>query len=132
MKRVTGTQEVINNIMMQKNAMLKNAGEAVEKTCVDISNHAKANHSGNMAHANKRYQNRTMQLTHSITPELIKVDFKQVHGIVHTSSVEYAAAVELGVACNVRTGLPNNPYPYLGPALFANKETLKDRLANIL
>ena len=117
---------------MHRNIMLKNVGEAVEKTCVDVSNHAKAGHASNMAHANKRYQNRTMRLTHSITPELIKIDFNQAHGVVHTSSVEYAAAVELGVAMNVRTGLPNSPYPYMAPALLANQETFRRRLSKIM
>ena len=112
--------------------MLKNVGEAVEKTCVDISNHAKAGHGSNMAHANKRYRNRTMRLTHSITPELIEVNFNRVHGVVHTSSTEYAIFVELGTAINVRTGLPNIPYPYMTPALLANEDTFKKRLKDII
>ena len=131
-KFVSGTNEVIDNILMHKNSMLKEVGEAVEKTCVDISKHAKAGHSDNMAHANKRYRNRTMQLTHAITPELVEANFKRVHGVVHTSSVEYAAAVELGVACNIKTGLPNSPYPYMTPAMLASEETFKKRLSGIL
>lgn len=132
MKYVSGTDEVVNNLLMKRNTVLKQAGEAVEKTCVDISNHAKAGHDSNMAHANKRYRNRTMRLTHSITPELVEVSFKQVHGVVHTSAVEYAAFVEFGITMNVRTGLPNRPYPYFAPAIFANKEVLVKRLGSIL
>jgi len=131
-KFVSGKDEIVNNLLMQRNTILKRAGEAVELTCVDVSNHAKAGHAGNMAHANKRYRNQTMQLTHAITPELVEVNFNQIHGIIHTSSVEYAAFVEFGTAINVRTSLPNKPYPYLTPALLANKEALTKRLKNIL
>ena len=121
MKFIGGTQKVINNIRMQQSKFLRDLGEAVEKTCVDISNNAKQGHAGNMAHANKRYQNQTSTLTRSITPQLEEVSFTNgVKGVVFTN-IEYAPAVELG------TGR-NKPYPFLYPAVVANKENFKERI----
>lgn len=128
---VSGAKEMEFNLLMQRNVVLANAGEAVEKTCVDVMNHAKAGHAGNMAHANQRYRNRTGNLTAGIgPPELVEVNFNRVHGIV-PSTQEYSSYVEFGIANNVRTGRPNRPYPFMQPALMANKENLAKRLKNI-
>jgi len=128
---VSGADEMEFNLLMQNNKVLANAGEAVEKTCVDVMNHAKAGHAGNMAHANQRYRNRTGNLTAGIgPPELVEVNFRRVHGIV-PSTEEYSTFVEFGTAINVRTGRPNRPYPFMQPALFANKENLANRLKNV-
>ena len=129
---VSGAQEMEFNLLMQHNIVLANAGEAVEKTCVDVMNHAKAGHAGNMAHANQRYRNRTGNLTAGIgPPELVEVTFNRVHGIV-PSTEEYSAFVEFGTAMNVRTGRPNRPYPFMMPGLMANREVLAGRLKNIM
>lgn len=117
---VTGTQQIINRLMMERDRMLRAIGRAVEATCVDISNHAKAGHAGNQAHMNDRYRNQTSTLTRSITPELEKVSRTEVVGVVY-SNVEYAAFVEIGTS-------ENRPYPYLYPALLANKDSFKRRM----
>lgn len=131
-KYVSGTQQMINNLLMQRNRVLANAGEAVEKTCVDVMNHAKAGHSGNMAHASQRYRNRTGDLTAGIgPPELLEVTLEKVHGIV-PSGMEYSMFVEFGTAINVRTGRPNRPYPFMQPALIANKDVLTNRLKKLM
>jgi len=95
MKFVTGQREMQNNLMMRRHKSLALVGEAVEKTCVDVSNHAKAGHEGNMAHMNKRYRNRTTNLTNSITPELLEVTIDGAHGIV-SAGMDYAYYVEFG------------------------------------
>ena len=89
MQYIKGTQKCINNIMIQQSKFLRDIAEATEKTCVGVSNSAKEGHAGNMAHANKRYQNQTTTLTRSITPELKEVSYKGVTGIVYTN-MEYA------------------------------------------
>ena len=119
MQFIKGTQTVINNLFMEQSKFLKRIGEAVEKTCVSVSNDAKKGHAGNMAHASKRYQNQTTNLTRAITPELKEVSYKGVKGIVHTAGVEYALPVEM-------------KYPYLYPALAGNKDNYKDRLKKAL
>ena len=123
---------MVNELMMRRNRVLANAGEAVEMTCVDVMNHAKAGHAGNMAHANQRYRNRTGNLTAGIgPPELLEITYEKVHGIVPCTE-EYSAFVEFGIAINVRTGRPNRPYPYMQPALFANREAHANRLKNLM
>lgn len=131
MKYVSGAKEIEFNLLMQRHKVLANAGEAVGKTCVDVMNHAKAGHAGNMAHANQRYRNQTGNLTAGIgPPELLEVSFERVHGIV-PSTMGYSSFVEFGTAVNVRTGRPNRPYPFMQPALMANKENLANRLKNV-
>lgn len=128
---VSGAREMEFNLLMQRHKVLANAGEAVEKTCLDVANHAKAGHAGNMAHASQRYRNRTGNLTAGIgPPELVEVNFNRVHGIV-PSTMGYSSYVEFGTSMNVRTGRPNRPYPFMQPALFANREVLAGRLKNI-
>jgi len=131
---VTGVQQVANNLMMHKYKMLAKVGEAIEKTCIDVANHAKAGHAGNAAHMNKRYRNQTTNLTNSITPELVEINLQRAHGIVHTGAIEYAAVVEFGntTGVNVRTGKKNKPYPYMVPALLAGKEVFQKRMKKIL
>ena len=120
MKYVFGTQTVINNLMRQKDKRLDRIAVAVEKTCVDVANHAKAGHAGNQAHMSNRYRNQTSTLTRSIMPELESVSYNAVVGIVY-SNVEYAAMVELGTA-------KHKPYPYLYPAIVASKDTFTRRI----
>jgi len=119
MQYIAGSQKVINNIRMHQSKFLRDLGEAVERTCVDISNSAKEGHAGNMAHANKRYQNQTSTLTRSITPQLEDVSFtKGVSGVVFTN-MEYAPLVEVR-------------YPFMYPAKVANEKKFKERVARAL
>jgi hypothetical protein len=120
MKYVRGTQEVITRLNMERNKAVRRLAEAIEKTCVDVSNHAKAGHAGNQAHMNARYQNRTSTLTRSIMPELVEARPDRVVGIVFTN-IEYAPFVELGT-------VRNRPYPFLYPALQHGKPILQDRV----
>lgn len=115
---VSGTQECINRIMMERDKMLRDVAEAVEKTAVDVANHAKAGHAGNMAHMNQRYQNQTTNLTNSITQELEKVSYDEVSAVAF-STMEYAPYVEAG-------------WPFFWPALVANQENLKRRVSAAL
>ncbi len=124
MRYVTGTQKVINNLMMQRFKMLHDIGEVVEKTCVDVANSAKAGHAGNQAHMNERYQNQTSDLTRSISQELTKVDWASVEGLVFATK-EYAIHVELGT-------VKNKAYPFLYPALVSNKKNFENRLKQAL
>ena len=131
-KYISGVERMRNNLLMQRSKLVAGAVEAVEKTCVDVMNHAKAGHAGNMAHANQRYRNRTRNLTGSIgPPEIVEVTFDKVHGLV-PAGMEYSAFVEFGISANVRTGRPNRPYPFLTPALLANKEVLANRLKGLM
>jgi hypothetical protein len=113
-KQVSGTQEIVNRLMMERSKMLRDVAEAVEKTSVDISNHAKANHQGNMAHASGRYANQTSNLTNSITQVLEKVDYNEVSAISY-ATMEYAPYVEAD-------------WPFFWPALVATQEVLKRRV----
>jgi len=117
---VAGTLEVIAKIERMQNRLVMNVGEAVLSTCNDVANHAKSGHDDIMAHAGQRYINRTGLLTASISPALESADEKQVTGIVR-AGMEYAANVELGTA---RT----RAYPYMIPALEANKQNFRDKL----
>ncbi len=121
---VGGTQRVLNNMMLAKSETLREIAEAVEKSAVDVANHAKAGHEGNRAHMNKRYQNQTGNLTQSIRSALTKVGFDLVEAATFTS-MEYAVGVELGTS-------RNRPYPFLWPALLANQESFKERLKAVL
>ena len=131
MKHITGDTKMLNVIQSLSGTTAEKAVEAVEKTCVDIANHAKDGHAGNMAHASSRYRNRTTNLTNCIVPDLVEVNKNTVHGTV-TASEEYAAAVELGMSPNPRTGLPNKAYPYMVPALIVNKDNFGNRMSKIL
>ena len=118
MQYISGTQKAINNLRMQQSKFLRDLGIAVEKTCVDVSNHAKQGHAGNAAHMNKRYQNQTSTLTRSITPELEEVSFRGINGVVY-SNMEYASLVEAR-------------YPYLYPAIITNKDNYAERIKRAL
>lgn len=131
MTLVTGQNEIIANLMRTAKGAKREAIEAVDKTCIDVSNHAKQGHEGNMAHANNRYRNITSNLTQSISPEIIEITDDLVDGIVKATQ-EYAYSVETGVKSNVMTGRPNRAYPFLFPALAANNAVFIKRMKNIL
>lgn len=114
MKFIGGTQKVINNIMMQRSKLLARVGEAVEKSAVEVSNHAKSDHQRGQGHGKGRYENQTTTLTRDITPVLTKVDFNEVEAEVFTT-MEYAAKVEA-------------IYPFLWPAIVANQGNFTKRI----
>jgi len=124
MQYIAGIQEVINNLRLKESAKLTKIAAAVEQTCADVRNHAKSGHERNQGHMNKRYENQTNTLTSSITSGLAKVTDSEVTGIV-SSNVEYAAAVEFGTSKSAA-------YPYMFPALVANKENYKNKLKQAL
>lgn len=117
-ERVEGMDEVLRNMKIAGDLILQQVAEAVEKTAVDVANHAKAGHEGNKAHMNERYQNQTTNLTNSITPEMGIVTPLEVEAIVYTT-MEYAYYVEC-------------LYPYLWPALVANEGNLRRRVNEAL
>ena len=117
-QQVFGTQEVINRILLEGSKMLRDVAQAVEKTTVDVSNHAKSNHQGNMAHASGRYQNQTSNLTNSISQQLEKVSYGEVSAISY-ATMEYAPYVEAD-------------WPFFWPALMANQDNLKRRVSDAL
>ena len=119
--KISGARKIANNILIQKNAMLGRVAVAVEKTAVDVSNHAKANHVEGVAHGMGRFERDSGILQKSITPELETVNFKEVTAVVFTN-VDYAIPVEFGTF-NTRA------YPFLFPALIANQRTLLERVA---
>ena len=131
-KYISGVERMRNNLLMQRSVMVAGAVEAVEKTCVDVMNHAKAGHESNMAHANQRYRNRTGNLTAGIgPPQLVEDNFNRVHGIV-PSTMEYSSFVEYGTSMNIRTGWGNKPYPFLTPALLVSREVFNKRMKSLV
>ena len=112
---VSGAKKIANNILIEKNKALGRIAEAVEKTAVDVSNHAKANHVRGQAHSQGRFEVDTGTLVRSITPELETVNFEEVTAVVFTNVV-YAFSVE-------------SRFPYLFPALIANQRNLIERVA---
>ena len=118
--QISGAQKIANNILRAKNTMLDRIAEAVEKTAVDVSNHAKANHVRGVAHGMGRFEVDTGVLHRSITPKLEKVTFKEVTAVVFTN-VEYAIPVEFGTS-------KTRPYPFMFPALIANQRNLLERM----
>ena len=118
MKSVFGTDKVLSNIAARMGGIYAKAAEAVEKSAVDVSNHAKDGHAGNMAHANKRYQNQTTNLTRSITPSLSKVTKKVIEAEV-SANTDYAERIE-------------SVYPYMFPALLANQRKFIERMKGVL
>lgn len=146
---ILGHQKVLNRLMIQRSKLLARTAIAVEKTAIDVSNHAKANHeSGGSASmlnddiafaeafggfgdfgsrsaetSGLRYVNRTGHLTRSITPELTNVSFEEVVAQVFTN-VEYAPNVELGTS---RT----RAFPFLFPALASSRKVFEKRMKEV-
>jgi len=118
---ISGTQQVINNLFMAKDILLKRIGEAAEKTALDVANHAKAEHErGSGPHGQGRFESQTGTLIRSISSELTTINYAKAEAVV-TAGEEYAANVELG------TG-KTKPYPFMWPALVASTEKFKERM----
>ena len=118
---IAGTQRVINNMFMARDVILKRVGEAVEKTAVDVANHAKAEHErGSNPHSRERFESQTATLIRSISSELTTINYAKAEGVV-TAGAEYAANVEIGTS-------KSRPYPFLWPALVALSEKFEARM----
>lgn len=115
-----GTETVLARMQRVRDAAINDAIVAVEQTCADICKHAKDGHAGNMAHASGRYKNRTSNLTNSIVPLEPVIDNGVITGYA-AAMMEYAAFVELGTS-------RSRPYPYMFPAMAANRDTFKKRM----
>jgi phage gpG-like protein len=118
---IAGAEKVKINMALAQKDIVARVAVAIEKTCVDVSNHAKANHArSSNPHGMGRFISQTGTLIRSITPELTSVTPTLITGVVY-SNMEYAAFVELGTS-------RNRPYPYLWPALVANANRLRQRV----
>jgi len=119
---VSGTQTVLNNLRIFETRSLAAIGQAVETTCVDISNDAKADHRrGSDPHSRERFESQTGSLIRSIFLKLLEVSRINVEGVVY-SNLRYAPDIELG---NVKHGA----YPFMHPALVKNYPNFQKRLA---
>ncbi len=101
-ERVTGEREVIAAIGAVMADKIAAVAEAVEKSAVQVANHAKRNHIRGSAHQKERYENQTNILTNSITVAMIETTEEKIVAEVGTN-VEYASHVEA-------------LYPFLFPA----------------
>lgn len=119
--QISGAKRIANNILAAQNKILGRVAVAVEKTAVDVSNHAKDNHERNSAHSKGRFETQSGILGKSITPDMEKVNFEEVVAVVFTN-VDYAIPVEFG-------GGGRRAYPFMFPALIANQGNLLRRLA---
>jgi hypothetical protein len=117
---VSGTQEVINNLMREASKIIDEVAHAIELTTNDIATHAKSGHEDNSAHMNKRYQNQTSNLTNSIQQGQLAILQKEITQDV-IAGQDYAANVELGTS-------KSRPYPFMFPALMACKKKFEARL----
>ena len=116
-KLVSGLDEIKTNLVKRQSAYHRKVVKAIGISCTDIANHAKAGHEGAMAHANDRYQNQTTNLTRNIQPGPVVVQGKKIIGRVDAKT-DYAAKVEAR-------------YPYVVPALEANREPHKQRMKDV-
>jgi hypothetical protein len=122
MMEITGSKEVIAELLSLKSQTFRRVVEAVEKTAVRMSNHAKAGHErGSDPHSRDRYENQTNNLTTSIFPggsgeqpmkweKLTEDEVIGLFGVESTapgSPMEYAPYIE-------------ERYPFIWPAVVAN------------
>ena len=121
MQYVIGAEQVIMNLNRAKIKWLGKIADAVEKTCVDGANHAKAGHAGNVSHANHRFQSQTENLVNSIFPDMYKVSVNEVVGFF-AATEDYAPYVEFGTS-NMWFS-----YPFMFPALVHIQPILRARL----
>ncbi|MCK5020497.1 MAG: hypothetical protein KAS32_25995 [Candidatus Peribacteraceae bacterium] len=136
-EHIKGVDEMIMNITRTRSKMIGKVADVVEMTAIDVANHAKEGHAGNMAHASKRYQNQTTNLTNNIKPEMVDVSFKQVVARV-VSNMDYSQFVEFGlgnsgglVSFEEGHSGPTTPYPFMQPALLGNRANFNSRLKKL-
>ncbi len=118
---VIGAEQIIMNLNRARIKWLGKIADAVEKSCVDAANHAKAGHIGIVSHANHRYMNRTTHLTKATFPRMTKVSVNEVSGEIY-NTMEYAPAIEFGTS-NMWFS-----YPFMFPALVHIQPILRARL----
>ena len=121
MQYVIGAEQIIMNLNRARILWLGKIADAVEKSCVDGANHAKAGHTANVAHANHRFASQTENLVNSIDQGLSKVSVNSVDGFI-SAGEDYAAFVEFG------TSRMWFAYPFLFPALVHIQPILRARL----
>lgn len=118
---VIGAEQIIMNLNRARIIWLGKIADAVEKSCVDGANHAKAGHTSNIAHANRRFASQTENLVNSISSGLEKVSINEVVGFI-AANEDYAAHVEFG------TSRMWFSYPFMFPALVHIDPILRARL----
>jgi len=118
---VIGAEQIIMNLNRARIIWLGKIADAVEKSCVDGANHAKAGHAGIVSHANHRFMSQTENLVNSIDQGLSKVSINEVEGFI-SSNMEYAPMIEFG------TSKMWFSYPFLFPALVHIEPILRARL----
>lgn len=110
---VKGINDLLRNIDLAKEST-KNivAAAGVAVVSKDVGEYAKANHP---------FQNQTGNLEASIHPLPVEIKGDYVIGYVQ-AGMEYAPHVEFGTSRSA-------PYPYLNPAVKANRENLRKTVA---
>jgi len=121
-KKTTGAATIKANFQKFIARIRPNVVEIVEETCEEIAARARADH-GKDAHEQKRYMNRSGDLTRSIDIGIIPTDQKKVVGFVKADT-KYAPDVELGTD-------HNKPYPFMFPALLASKQSYKSQMSKV-
>jgi hypothetical protein len=120
---VTGKQEVINKMLRYLDKKVDKVADAVERTGIDVSNHAKSEHTGIEAHARNRYKNVNNTLTPSINSRLVVQPDKII--AVVSSNVDYAPDVEFGNQRHIG-------FPFMYPAIRAKENRLRERTLEAL
>lgn len=111
---VGGLNDLLRNVDVLKDATITAQAAGMAQVCIDVANYAKANHP---------FQNRTENLENSIQPLPVEIEDDGVTGYVRAGE-EYAAYVEFGTSKAA-------PYPYLNPAVEANRKNLTDTMAAV-
>jgi len=120
-KYVIGAEQMVMNLNRVRIKWLGKIADAVEKSCVDGSNHAKSGHAGIVSHANHRFMSQTENLVNSIEPKMFKISVNEVIGGI-VAGEDYAPFLEFGTS-NMWFS-----YPFLFPALVHIQPILRVRL----
>lgn len=107
-----GINDLLRDIDNSKSIIHTAVAAAVATVTKDIAEYAKQNHP---------FTNRTTNLENSIQPLPVTVEGNIISGAVN-AGMEYAKFVEYGTSRAA-------PYPYLHPAIEANKENLINTIA---
>ena len=111
----TGLNDLLRYIDKTKSTVITAVAAAVGQVTIEIAEDAKTNHS---------FTNRTGNLENSIQPLPVKVDGSTISGGVN-AGMEYAKFVEYGTSKAA-------PYPFLTPAVEANKDNLTNTVAEAI
>lgn len=112
--KIDGLNDLLRNIDVLKDRVLTGQAAGMAQVCAEVANHARENHP---------FQNRTGNLEKSIQPLPVEIEDGAVVGYVRAGE-EYAAFVEFGTSKSA-------PYPYMHPAIEANKGNLKATMAAV-